>query len=95
VEESDKLLHCVKHYGDRHVSGNPVFFVRHYRRPERSYYTLNEDLTKPTPKRLQLHGYRNDAVCKIPKKVLEFCDRWEREVLAPWWAERQRKEVTA
>jgi hypothetical protein len=95
VEESDKLLHCVKHYGDRHVSGNPVFFVRHYRRPERSYYTLNEDLTAPAPKRLQLHGYRNDAVCKIPKKVLDFCDRWEREVLAPWWAERQRKEVTA
>lgn len=95
VEESDKLLHCVKHYGDRHVSGNPVFFVRHYRRPERSYYTLNEDLTEPTPKRLQLHGYRNDAVCEIPKKVLAFCDRWEREVLAPWWAERKRKEVTA
>ena len=95
VAESDKLLHCVKHYGDRHVNGNPVFFVRHYRRPERSYYTLNEDLTTPSPKRLQLHGYRNDAVCKIPKKVLEFCDRWEREVLAPWWAERQRKEVTA
>lgn len=95
VEESDKLLHCVKHYGDRHVSGNPVFFVRHYRRPERSYYTLSEDLTKPAPERLQLHGYRNDAVCKIPKKVLDFCDRWERAVLAPWWAERQRKEVTA
>ena len=95
VEESDKLLHCVKHYGDRHVSGNPVFFVRHHRRPERSYYTLNEDLTTPAPKRLQLHGYRNDAVCKIPEKVLAFCDRWEREVLAPWWAERQRKEVTA
>lgn len=95
VEESDKLLHCVKHYGDRHVTGNPVFFVRHYRRPERSYYTLNEDLTKSAPKRIQLHGYRNDAVCKIPQKVLAFCDRWEREVLAPWWAERQRKEVTA
>ena len=27
----------------------------------------------------------------IPKKVREFCDRWEREILTPWFAEKKAK----
>lgn len=100
--EGRVLRHCVGGYSHSHVSGSPVLFVRHRRRPERPYYTLNICLTGDAPRRLQLHGYGNERhgdkkqyEHTIPKKVLDFCDRWEREVLAPWWAERQRKEVTA
>lgn len=73
--------------------------MRHYRRPERSYYTLNIDLTLPRPKEIQLHGYGNEHHGErkqyhhnIPKKVRDFCDRWEREVLTPWFMEEQRKK---
>lgn len=101
IREGDVLRHCVGTYGERHCLGAPIFFIRHHRRPERPYYTLNIDLTKAVPERVQLHGYGNERhgehkqyTHKIPKKVLDFCDRWEREVLAPWWQARQ-KEVTA
>lgn len=96
-DEGRILRHCVGSYGKSHCAGKPVFFVRHYRRPERSYYTLNIDMTKKEPKRIQLHGYGNEHhgehkqyTHSIPREVLEFCDRWEREVLAPWWREKQK-----
>lgn len=99
VDEGDVLRHCVGSYGETHCSGRPVFFVRHYRRPERSYYTLNIDLTAAMPKEIQLHGYGNERhgprkqyTHSIPKKVRDFCDRWEREVLTPWFMEEQRKK---
>ena len=50
------------------------------------------------PKRVQLHGYGNERHGRnkehrhsIPKKVLDFCDRWEREVLMPWYWDKQKK----
>lgn len=98
-DEGRILRHCVGGYGKTHCDGKPIFFVRHYRRPERSYYTLNIDLTGREPRRVQLHGYGNEHHGEhkeyrhaIPKKVLEFCDRWEREVLLPWW--NARKQTT-
>lgn len=102
VREGEVLRHCVGSYGNSHIAGKPIFFVRRYRRPERPYYTLNIDLTGITPARLQLHGYGNEHHGEhkershtIPKKVLDFCDRWEKEILGPFWAERQRNKVTA
>ena len=99
IDEGKTLRHCVGTYGAQHCGGKPIFFVRHYRRPERSYYTLNIDLTLPRPKEIQLHGYGNEHhgerkqyYHKIPKKVRDFCDRWEREVLTPWFMEEQRKK---
>ena len=96
--EGRVLRHCVGGYSHSHVSGSPVLFVRHRRRPERPYYTLNICLTGDEPRRLQLHGYGNERhgdkkqyTHTIPKKVLEFCDRWEREILAPWWAKKQNR----
>lgn len=56
VDEGRILRHCVGTYGRTHCSGKPIFFVRHCRRPERSYYTLNIDLTGKLPKEIQLHG---------------------------------------
>lgn len=89
VEEGKKLDHCVGDYGKSHCEGKPIFFVRRYRRPERSYFTLNENLTGDLPKRIQLHGYKNENISgkhlKIPQHVLDFVERWEREVLKPWF----------
>ena len=97
-DEGRVLWHCVGTYGAQHCGGKPIFFVRHYRRPERSYYTLNIDLTMERPREIQLHGYGNEhhgdrkQYChNIPKKVRDFCDKWEREVLTPWFMEEQRR----
>lgn len=96
VAEGRTLRHCVGTYGKEHCSGKPVFFIRHRRRPERSYYTLQIDMTKAIPKEIQLHGYGNERHGdrkqyrhKIPQKVRDFCDRWEREVLMPWFADQK------
>ena len=101
VSEGKALRHCVGTYGRDHCSGRPVFFVRHYRRPERSYYTLQINMNGVIPKEIQLHGYGNERhgefkqyVHRIPRKVREFCDRWEREVLTPWFAAQRREMKT-
>lgn len=66
--------------------GKIILFVRHTRRPDRSWYTLNINVL--TKEEIQLHGYRNEMVdgkrLKIPQRVREFVDLWEREVLAEW-----------
>lgn len=103
VHEGNVLRHCVGGYGKSHVQGTAViFFVRHYRRPERPYYTLSIDMSGKAPKRVQLHGYGNERhgerkqyTHSIPAKVLDFCSRWESDVLAPWWIARQNEEVSA
>lgn len=96
--EGRVLRHCVGGYAASHVGGAPIFFVRHRRRPERPYYTLNISLSGDAPRRVQLHGYGNERhgdrkqySHRIPRKVLEFCDRWEREVLAPFWADLKKE----
>lgn len=96
VSEGKTLRHCVGTYGSQHCSGRPVFFVRHHRRPERSYYTLQIDMTGTIPKEIQLHGYGNERhgdhkqfKHTIPQKVRDFCDRWERDVVLPWFADQK------
>ena len=99
VNEGKVLRHCVGGYSEPHVKGNSViFFIRRRRRPERSYYTLAINMTG-IPKESQLHGYGNERhgdkkqyIHKIPHKVRAFCDRWENEVLLPWYAEQQKKK---
>lgn len=95
IREGHILNHCVGGYSQKHCSGMPIFFVRHARRPERSWYTLNEDLTGKEASRIQLHGYGNEYAhgksLTIPKKVLDFVDKWEREVLAPWFQNQKKK----
>lgn len=107
IREGRVLCHCVGGYGNRHSEGKDlIFFVRHYRRPERSYYTLNISMGL-IPKEIQLHGYRNEAHIdksgsykrhRIPKKVRAFCNRWEKEILMPYCLARygaENKEKTA
>ena len=101
VYEGDILRHCVGGYGQSHVSGNSViFFIRRYRRPERPYYTLAINM-KDRPRESQLHGYGNERHGKnkeythsIPKKVRAFCDRWENEILLPWYVQQQKQKET-
>lgn len=99
VQEGNVLRHCVGGYSEDHIAGrHMIFFVRHYRRPERCYYTLDINM-QDRPYRQQLHGYGNEHhginkeySHKIPKKVLDFCDRWQREVLMPWYRDQQNSQ---
>lgn len=103
IREGNVLRHCVGGYGNNHVNETDViFFIRRYRRPERSYYTLDINFKKERPTEVQLHGYGNERHGqhkeyrhKIPEKVRNFCDRWEQEVLQPWFAEQKRAEAKA
>ena len=108
VREGAVLHHCVGGYGPGHVAGTGViFFVRKYRRPERSFYTLDMNLSGAAPKEVQLHGYGNERHTgsdgkqhrhQIPKRVRDFIERWKKEVLMPWWVQRihsEKKEKTA
>lgn len=98
VQEGNVLRHCVGGYSEDHISGSHmIFFVRKYRRPERSYYTLDINMLG-RPYRQQLHGYGNERhgihkqyTHTIPQKVLEFCTRWEREILMPWYRDQTKK----
>ena len=57
-------------------------------------------MTKAIPVEIQLHGYGNERHGdrkqhrhKIPQKVRDFCDRWEREVLMPWFADQKAQKT--
>lgn len=96
IQEGAVLHHCVGGYGDRHTRGSDViFFVRHARRPERSWYTLDIRMNDGAPREIQLHGYKNEwcngKTLHIPRQVREFCDRWEREILLPRWKQAQKQ----
>lgn len=99
VLEGETLQHCVGGYGKKHAKGNKIIlFIRHYRRPERSYYTLNVGFDGWRPYIIQLHGYGNEHhgphkeyKHTIPKEVKAFVWKWEDEVLKPWCAKQARK----
>ena len=101
IEEGKTLCHCVGSYGHKHASGKDViFFVRHRRRPERSYYTLDINMTKAQPEEVQLHGYHNEFYPsnhyrkgEIPQKVRDFVNRWESEVLIPTVAQIRKDQA--
>lgn len=94
VEEGEKLHHCVGGYTDSHLAGKIILFIRHTRRPERSWYTLNINLE--TRMRIQLHGYGNERAngkeLHIPKEVLAFVKEWEETVLANWQDPKQKEK---
>lgn len=96
IREGRVLNHCVGRYGKDHVAGRLILFVRHARRPERSWFTLNIDVTGSTPRQVQLHGYGNEYAhglrLQIPQKVTDFVERWKKEVLAPVFREVRAKE---
>lgn len=99
IKEGAILRHCVGGYGKTHAKGeNIILFVRRYRRPERPYYTLNISFKGLEPKEIQLHGYGNEHhgpnkeyTHRIPSRVRDFCNRWEREILMPWWHSQKKQ----
>ena len=97
VYEGRVLHHCVGGYGRSHVNGRLVVFIRHVRRPERSWYTLNIDVTGEKPKEIQLHGYGNERIgsmkLHIPAEVRNFCNQWEKNVLTPVFQQVKAEEV--
>ncbi len=93
TSEGRVLEHCVGTYHKKHCAKTDViFFVRRARKPDTPYFTLDINMTLKIPKEVQLHGYKNEwckrggGTRKIPEKVRAFCDRWENEVLLPWFA---------
>ena len=102
IREGQVLRHCVGTYGEAHAKGEKIIlFVRHHRRPERCYYTLNISFAGDRPREVQLHGYGNEHhgpqkqyAHKIPARVRAFVDRWEQEILIPWFV-GQKKEKSA
>ncbi|MBQ5986212.1 MAG: PcfJ domain-containing protein [Clostridia bacterium] len=102
IDEGNTLRHCVGGYGGQYCREHDViFFIRHHRRPERSYYTLDIRFDSGKPKRVQLHGYGNEHHGKhkehkhtIPQKVLDFVQKWETEILLPRWEAQRIKEKT-
>lgn len=101
TQEGKVLKHCVGTYINKHAEGkNVIFFVRHKRRPERSYYTLNIEFGKGAPREIQLHGYGNERhgpnkqyYHSIPVKVRAFVDRWKQEILNPWYRKQVKKNI--
>lgn len=88
--EGKTLNHCVGGYGKSHIGGRLIIFIRHARRPERPWFTLNINTTGAAWSEIQLHGYGNEwahgHALRIPDTVRDFVDRWEREVLTPVFA---------
>lgn len=87
VQEGKTLHHCVGGYAKHHARGNIILFIRHARRPERSWFTLN--LNVLDKRIIQNHGYGNERSPEgkplhIPKSVLRFVEEWRKQVLEPW-----------
>ena len=62
VEEGQTLHHCVGGYAARHVAGSTtILFLRHERRPERSFLTMELYKARGEWKIQQIHGYRNES----------------------------------
>lgn len=96
IMEGSVLHHCVGGYGKQHTEGRVILFVRHARRPERSWYTLNIDLTRGR-KEIQLHGYGNEYAhgkrLTVRPEVRKFVDNWEKTVLKKWVMPQQLKKM--
>ncbi len=102
-EEGRVLRHCVGTYARAMAAREDViFFVRKYRRPERSWLTLDIHMSGEKPTEAALHGWLNEGTPeepgmpnkkpkrKIPKRGRDFIERWKKEVLEPWWEETHK-----
>ena len=80
VEEGRTLHHCVGGYAPRHIQGKTtILFLRHERRPERSFLTIELDDSGPEVYLRQIHGYRNEAydrAVSMREKYAWFLNPW-------------------
>lgn len=86
VAEGKILHHCVGGYADRHMVGKvDILFLRHSRRPERSFLTIEMEPRKSPRDKVvmrQIHGYQNEryrgGANNSPRnKYAWFLDVWE------------------
>ena len=62
VTEGKTLHHCVGGYAARHVAGSTtILFLRHRRRPERSFLTIELKEERGRIGIRQIHGYKNEG----------------------------------
>ena len=84
VAEGKTLHHCVGGYADRHLNGTlDILFLRHVRKPNRSFLTIElhpPKTGKGRPALWQIHGYRNEHYQNAPEapktKYAWFLDTW-------------------
>lgn len=82
IDEGKILCHCVGDYGESHIEGRSIFFIRHSDSPDKPWYTLQVKLKDG--QQLQLHGYHNDRDCPIPREVHDFVKYWLENVFQPF-----------
>lgn len=87
--EGSLLHHCVGTYGEMHVTGESIFFIRRVAEPGKPWYTLQLDLNRLEV--LQNRGLRN---CKRTPEVIAFENEWLDWLRAGAPAERQRRPAT-
>ena len=69
VDEGQTLHHCVGGYAPRHINGSTtILFLRHSRRPERSFLTIEMHEVKGRMAIKQIHGYRNEGYALLSDK---------------------------
>lgn len=97
VEEGKTLKHCVGGYASRHIDGKTVIlFLRHSRRPERSFVTIEMCGTDNNDIR-QIHGYRNefysDRAVRPEKRFEAFLSIWQKWLQAGSKRDKDGKPV--
>lgn len=98
INEGKLLCHCVGGYGESHIEGRSIFFIRQTDNPERPWYTLQVNLKNG--QNLQLHGYLNDRLTPIPQEVKDFVEYWLHNIFQPFDVKKmkfikEKKQKTA
>ena len=84
VAEGKTLQHCVGGYAGRHLEGKvDILFLRHARKPNRSFLTIEMVARKTISDKItlvQIHGYKNESYKNSPEnprtKYAWFLDAW-------------------
>ena len=84
VAEGKTLQHCVGGYAGRHLEGKvDILFLRHVRKPNRSFLTIEMVARKTVSDKItlvQIHGYKNELYKNSPEaprtKYAWFLDAW-------------------
>lgn len=78
IQEGQQLSHCVGGYGERHIDGKPILFIRRACNPDVPYFTLQLDIKNK--RILNNLGYKNNNVSlggrPRPAAIDEFAQLW-------------------
>lgn len=92
IQEGKVLAHCVGGYGKAHCGGNPIFFIRRAREPDKPYYTLQLDLARKVI--IQNRGYKNNQVNNPkPPEIDQFAEAWLNQVVKAVRVKKKKKHV--